>query len=184
LRLFAYALLGALALCDSAWCVEEGSAKDRADALVAAGQAGAAIEELKRAVNVLRRSGGLYDPRQSALLNQLADLHSLQGDIDEAATALAYMESVSERTHGRLSRQHAAMLAGIAGWHCRLGEFEGGRQRFRRSIERLRNEHDEVLLGALLGSHAAVSMSSRQRASPPRRIRWISIVALCCAGTA
>jgi hypothetical protein len=67
LRLFAYALLGALALCDSAWCVEQ-----------------PAIEELKREVKVLRRSGGLYDPRQSALLNQLVDLQSLQGDIDEA----------------------------------------------------------------------------------------------------
>jgi hypothetical protein len=135
LRLFAYALLGALALCDSAWCVEQEPA----------------IEELKREVNVLRRRGGLYDPRQSALLNQLVDLHSLQGDIDEAVAALAYMESVSERTDGRLSRQHAATLAGIAGWQCRLGEFESGRQRFRRSIERLREEHDEVLIGALLG---------------------------------
>jgi hypothetical protein len=135
LRLFAYALLGALALCDSAWCVEQEPA----------------IQELKRAVNVLRRSGGLYDPRQSALLNQLVDLHSLQGDIDEAVAALAYIESVSERTDGRLSRQHATTLAGIAGWHCRLGEFESGRRRFRRSIERLRDQHDEVLISALLG---------------------------------
>lgn len=135
MRLFAYALLGALALCDPAWCVEQEPA----------------IEELQREVNVLRRSGGLYDPRQSALLNQLVDLHSLQGDLDEATAALAYMESVSERTDGHLSRQHAAKVAEIAGWHCRLGEFESGRQRFRRSIERLRNGHDEVLIGALLG---------------------------------
>jgi hypothetical protein len=128
-------LLGALALCDSAWCVEQESA----------------IEQLQREVNVLRRSGGLYDPRQSALLNQLVDQYSLQGDIDEAVAALAYMESVSERTDGPASRQHAATLAGIAGWQCRLGEFESGRRRFRRSIERLRDEHDEVLIGALLG---------------------------------
>jgi hypothetical protein len=60
-----------------------------------------AIEELKREVHVLRRSGGLYDPRQSALLNQLVDLHSLQGDIDAAVAALAYMESA-------LSPQHRA----------------------------------------------------------------------------
>ena len=90
-------------------------------------------------MNVLRRSGGLYDPRQFALLNQLVDLHSLQGDIDAAVAALAYMESVSERTHGRQSRQHAPTLAGIAAWHCRLGRFDSGRQRFRRSIERLRD---------------------------------------------
>jgi hypothetical protein len=53
LRLFAYALLGALALCETAWCVEQGST----------------IEELQRAVSDLRRSGGLYDPRQVVLLN-------------------------------------------------------------------------------------------------------------------
>jgi tetratricopeptide (TPR) repeat protein len=135
LRLFAYALLGALALCETAWCVEQGSA----------------IEELQRAVSDLRRSGGLYDPRQVVLLNQLVDLHSLQGDIDEAIADLAYLESVSERTAGRLSTQHAATLAEIADWHCRLGEFESGRQRFRRSIERLRNRDDEALIGALLG---------------------------------
>ena len=135
LRLFAYALLGALALCETAWCVEQEPA----------------IEELKRAVNALRRSGGLYDPRQSALLNQLVDLHSLQGDIGEASAALAYMESISERTDGRLSMQHAATLAAIGGWYCRLGDFESGRQRFRRSIVRLRDDDDEALIGALLG---------------------------------
>jgi hypothetical protein len=128
-------LLGALALCDSAWCAEEASA----------------IEELERAVNALRRSGGLYDPRQSALLNQLVELRSLQGDLDEATADLAYMESISERTDGRSSIQHGRTLAAIADWYCRLGEFESGRQRFRRSIERLRNEHDEALIGALLG---------------------------------
>jgi hypothetical protein len=128
-------LLGALALCDCAWCAQQEYT----------------IEELERAVHALRRSGGLYDPRQLVLLNQLVELHSLQGDIDAAVAALAYMESISERVDGRLSMQHAATLAAIAGWHCRLGEFEGGRQRFRRSIERLRYEHDRTLIGALLG---------------------------------
>lgn len=151
MRLFAYALLGALALCDSAWCVEEQSATDRADALVAAGQPGAAIAELTRAVSLLRRSGGLYDPRQYALLSQLADLHSLQGDIDQAIAALAYMERVSERAHGRQSTPHASSLADIAAWHCRLGRFDSGRERFRRSIERLRTADHEALIVALLG---------------------------------
>ena len=135
LRLFAYALLGALALCETAWCAQQDSS----------------IEELERAVHGLRRNGGLYDPRQLALLNQLVELRSLQGDIDEAVADLAYMESISERTHGRLSLQHATMLAGIANRHCSLGEFESGRQRFRRSIERLRNEDDKYLIGALVG---------------------------------
>jgi len=151
LRLFAYALLVALAVCNSAWCIEQESAKDRADALVAAGQREAAIEELTRAVNVLRRSGGLYDPRQYALLNQLTDLHSLQGDVDAAVAALAYMERVSERTYGRQSTQHALSLAAIGAWQCRLGRFDSGRERFRRSIERLRAADDQQLIDALLG---------------------------------
>ena len=138
MRLFAYALLGALALCDSAWCAEEESAKER-------------IAALTREVGALRRSGGLYDPRQYALLNQLADLHSLQGDIDEALAALAYIERLSEHTDGRQSTLHAGTLAGIADWHCRLGRFDSGRQRFRRSIERLRHAGGDQLIGALLG---------------------------------
>jgi hypothetical protein len=79
------------------------------------------------------------------------ELRSLQGDIDAALAALAYIESISERMDGRVSSQHATTLARIAGWHCRLGEFESGRQRFRRSIERLGDAHAEILTGALLG---------------------------------
>ena len=177
MRLFAYALLAALALCDSAWCVDEGSAQDRyaravhdaeqqygptdsalveplvslAAALIAAGQPADAIEPLTRAVGILRRNSGLYDRRQFALLSQLTDLYSLQGDVDSAVAALAYMERVSERTDGRQSTQHAHALAAIAAWYCRLGRFDGGRERFRRSIERLRTADDEQLIDALLG---------------------------------
>ena len=177
MRLFAYALLAALALCDSAWCVEEDGAKERyaravhdaeqqygptdsalieplgslADALIAAGQPADAIEPLMRAIGILRRNSGLYDQRQYALLSQLTDLYSLKGDIDSAVAALAYMERVSERKDGRQSTQHAESLASIAAWHCRLGRFDSGRERYRRSIERLRTGDDEQLIDALLG---------------------------------
>jgi hypothetical protein len=177
LRLFAYALLAALALCDSAWCVEDGSAQDRyaravhdaeqqygqtdsalveplaslADALIAAGQPADAIEPLTRAVGILRRNSGLYDQRQYALLSQLTDLHSQKGDVDSAVAVLTYMERVSERHNGRQSTQHAQSLAAIAAWQCRLGRFDSGRERFHRSIERLRTGDDEQLIDALLG---------------------------------
>jgi tetratricopeptide (TPR) repeat protein len=177
LRLFAYALLVALALCDSAWCVDAGSAKDRyaralhdaeqqygptdsalieplvglADALIAAGQPADAIEPLTRAVGILRRNSGLYEQRQYALLSQLTELHSLQGDVDSAVAVLGYMERVSERADGRQSLQHAHSLAAIAAWYCRLGRFDSGRERFRRSIARLRTNDDEQLIDALLG---------------------------------
>jgi TonB family protein len=177
LRLFAYALLAALAMCDSAWCVEQESAKDRharavhdaeqqygptdsslvepltslADALVAAGQPAQAIEPLTRAVGILRRNSGLYDQRQYSLLSQLADVYSGQGDVNAALAALAYMERVSERTYGRQSTRHAQSLAAIGGWQCRLGRVDSGRERFRRSIERLRTADDEQLVDALLG---------------------------------
>lgn len=177
MRLFAYALLAALALCDSAWCVDEESAKDRyaravhdaeqqygatdsalvqplsslADALIAAGQPADAIEALARAVGILRRNSGLYNQRQYALLSQLTDLYSLTGDVDSAVATLAYMERVSERAYGRQSLQHAQALAAIGAWHCRVGRFESGRERFHRSIERLRAGEAEQLIDALLG---------------------------------
>ena len=177
MRLFAYALLAALALCDSAWCVEQESAQDRyaravhdaeqrhgptdsslveplaglAAALVAAGRPAQAIEPLTRAVGILRRNSGLYDQRQYLLLSQLADAYSLQGDVNAAVNALTYMERVSERTYGRQSAQHARSLAAIATWQCRVGRFDSGRERFHRSIERLRTADDEQLIEALLG---------------------------------
>ena len=172
----AFALIAALATCDSAWCVEDAveparaavhAAEERygatatalveplaalANALSAAGQPAAAIEALTRAVGIVRRNAGLYDERQYSLLSQLADLQSLRGDIDLAVTALVYMEQVSERTHGRKSARHALSLAQIAAWQCRLGKFDNGRERYRRSIERLRAPADvEHLIDALLG---------------------------------
>jgi tetratricopeptide (TPR) repeat protein len=172
----ALVLLGALAACSSAWCAEDAVAPARAavlaaeqrygatdaalieplaefaNALNAAGQRTMAIEQLNRAVGILRRSVGLYDQRQYALLSQLADLQSLAGDVDAAGAALGYMERISERTHGRQSVQHALSLAAIAAWQCRLGKFDSGRERFRRSIERLRAPADaESLIDTLLG---------------------------------
>jgi 16S rRNA G966 N2-methylase RsmD len=44
-------------------------------------QQAAAIEQLHRAVGILRRNVGLYDQRQYSLLSQRADLHSLAGDV-------------------------------------------------------------------------------------------------------
>jgi tetratricopeptide (TPR) repeat protein len=123
-----------------------------ADTLTASGQPSAAIEPLTRAVAIVRRAAGLYDERQYALLSQLTDLHSLTGDVAAAATALLNMERVSERAYGRESLQHALSLARIAAWQCRLGRFDSGRERFRRSIARLRAPtHEEQLIDALLG---------------------------------
>ena len=172
-------VLAALAVCDSAWCAEESAEESMSPAralraaeerhgpastelveplaglaatLVASGQQAAAIEPLTRAVGILRRSAGLYDQRQYALLSQLTDLHSLLGDVDAAVSALGYMERISERTHGRQSVQHALSLAQIAGWQCRLGRFDSGRARFRRSIERLDAPAEaDHLIDSLLG---------------------------------
>jgi hypothetical protein len=41
------------------------------------------------------------------LLNQLTDLHSLQGDVDAALAALAYMERVSGRLRTADDEQQA-----------------------------------------------------------------------------
>jgi tetratricopeptide (TPR) repeat protein len=123
-----------------------------ADTLRATQQFDAAIEPLTRAVGILRRDTGLYDERQYLLLMQLTDLHSLLGDATAATSSLAYMERVSESTHGRHSLQHALALTNIAAWHCRLGRFDSGRERYRRSIQRLQGLADaDALIEALLG---------------------------------
>jgi len=84
----------------------------------------------------LRRVGRTY-VRLDAVAAALADL--------------AYLERVSERSHGRQSLEHAQSLVAIGAWQCRLGRFDSGRERFRRSIERLRAADDEQLIDALLG---------------------------------
>lgn len=112
----------------------------------------AAIDALTRAVAIVRRSSGLYDPRQYTLLEQLADLHSRTGDLDAAAASLAYMEPVSEKTHGARSVQHARSLTQIAQWQCRIGKFAAARDNYRDSIEKLDSRaHAEPLVDALLG---------------------------------
>jgi tetratricopeptide (TPR) repeat protein len=115
-------------------------------------QFGDAIEPLTRAVTILRRSAGLYDARQFVLLSQLVDLHSLLGDLSAAESNLAFMERLSASNDGRHSVQHARFLADVAAWHCRLGRFDSGRERYRRSIRRLESHSDaELLIAPLLG---------------------------------
>jgi tetratricopeptide (TPR) repeat protein len=112
----------------------------------------AAIDTLRRAVGVVRRSAGVHDARQYPLLERLTDLYSSRGDLDEAGASLAYMARVSESAYGKRSVEHARSMTRIADWQCRIGEFDAARRSYRRSIELLdRHAHGDALVDALLG---------------------------------
>jgi tetratricopeptide (TPR) repeat protein len=105
-----------------------------ADALIARQQVAAAIEPLRRAINIVRRNSGLYDPRQYDLLLRVIDAQSLTGDFAAAAADLTYLQRVSESSYGIDSLQYGRALADVAHWQCRIGQFMQGRETFRRSV--------------------------------------------------
>lgn len=123
-----------------------------ADVSVATHKPRAAIDNLQRAVTVVRRSVGLHDPSQYPLLARLTDLQSLLGDLDAASGSLGYMKRVSESGHGKRSIQHARELTEIADWQCRIGRFDEARRNYRQSISVLDVRGGEAgRIDALLG---------------------------------
>ncbi|MGH8178027.1 MAG: energy transducer TonB [Steroidobacter sp.] len=96
-----------------------------------------AAETLRRAIGVLRRGAGLYDPRQYPLLIQLVDLHSELGELDAAADGLQYLQRLSANTHTDGSVEQAGSMSEIADWQCRIGQFEEGRRLHRKAIDAL-----------------------------------------------
>lgn len=92
------------------------------------------IESLRHEINTIRRSSGLYDPRQYDLLLRVIDAQSLTGDFAAAAADLTYLQRVSENSYGIDSLQYGSALADVAHWQCRIGQFMQARETFRHSI--------------------------------------------------
>ena len=133
-----------------------------ADAQASADRRRDAVESLQRAVGILRRSGGLYDGRQSELLLRLVDLHSSVGEIDAAADALQYLErlNASEQTPSI----RGAQLAQIATWRCRIGQFDAGRKLVRDALRlsEPRNEPDASIRTLLVAADCCLHELSAQ----------------------
>ena len=108
-----------------------------AQVLFATQQYAAADATLRRAINIVRRDGGLYDPRQLTALATLAESQAITGQLGDAAGSLSYLERISSNTFGVRSVRHAVMLTQIGRSYCRLGNAIEGRQRFRSAVELL-----------------------------------------------
>lgn len=121
--------------------------------LIATRQYDSASGLLSRAINIVRRDGGLYDLRQYPALETLADVDGLLGRIEAATGSLKSLERISESAYGAASAQHARTLTAVGDGLCRLGDFFVGRQRHRAAIAAVENLQidDAQRVRALLG---------------------------------
>lgn len=135
----------------------------------------AAIRAARRAVNIVRRSGGLYDQRQQPGLELLVEQLALTGHPDEARTELRFLESAGVQAHGEQSIGQVRLLADVGEWLCRLGDFQAGRTRFRNArklIERVTVD-DATRLRSLTGmAHCFLfELASFGIETPPTRAK-------------
>lgn len=145
-----------------------------AHTLIATRQYDSASEQLSRAINIVRRDGGLYDLRQYGALEALIDVDGLMGRTSAAAGNLTYLERISENAHGAKSVQHAQALTAVGDGLCRLGDFFAGRQRHRAAIELIENQrpvddvqHVHALLGIVHCALRELSLRGIVTASTP-----------------
>jgi tetratricopeptide (TPR) repeat protein len=108
-----------------------------AQVLFATQQYPAADATLRRAINIVRHDGGLYDPRQLAALTTLAESQAIGGQREDAEGSLSYLERISSNTFGPHSVRHAVMLTEIGRSYCQLGNTPEGRQKFRLATQLL-----------------------------------------------
>lgn len=112
----------------------------------------AAIEPTRRALSVLRNRNGLYASEQRPLLELLIEAESQRGNLKQASRDLALLERVNAASLGGDPTRHARELTRVADWHCRLGDFFGGRSRHRSAIQAARQLGvDAELVNAQLG---------------------------------
>lgn len=129
-----------------------------ADVLIADQRPAAAIEPLRRAINIIRRSDGVYGPQQYDLLLRVIDLQSLVGDLESAAADLTYMQRVSESSYAGDPLPYGRALAEVADWQCRIGEFMTARATYRQSIQLLEAQSERGALVAALRGFARCSL--------------------------
>jgi tetratricopeptide (TPR) repeat protein len=124
------------------------------DALLATEQRAGAVAAWRRAVSIVRRSAGLYDVRQYAILEKLVDTQSLMGRYEDALADLRYMDRISRSAYAQREPERAATMSEVAEWYCRVGDFMVARERYReliRGLEQRVGPNDASLLTPLTG---------------------------------
>jgi len=128
-----------------------------ANVYAALGEPEPGIPVARRAVNVIRRTGGLYDMQQQPVVEVLVKLQAMSGNIPDSLAELRFLERASAETNGKRSVAHARVLNNVGQWFCRVGDFQSGRARFRKADEALLklarrgDGNDVVRLQALTG---------------------------------
>lgn len=94
-----------------------------------------AVPYMERALIIIRRSFGLFDPSQQSLLRQLATSLTRTGRAVDAQKQMLYLQRVGERTYGESDPRMAQVLCVVGDWYVDLGSFLLGRERYRDALE-------------------------------------------------
>jgi len=108
-----------------------------------------AIPLLERAVLIIRRSSGLFDPSQQNLLRQLASSLARTGRAIDGQKQMLYLQRVGERTYGERDPRMSPLLCVVGDWYVDLGSFALGRERYRAAVdvvERKLGKNDPALV--------------------------------------
>lgn len=94
-----------------------------------------AIPYMERAVLIIRRSFGLFDPSQQSLLRQLAASLARTGRALDGQKQMLYLQRVGERAYGERDPRMSPVLCVVGDWYVDLGSFTLGRERYRAAVE-------------------------------------------------
>jgi tetratricopeptide (TPR) repeat protein len=94
-----------------------------------------AVPYLERAILIIRRSFGLFDPSQQSLLRQLATSLTRTGRAVDGQKQMLYLQRVGERIYGERDPRMAPVLCVVGDWYVDLGNFLLGRDRYRDALE-------------------------------------------------
>lgn len=94
-----------------------------------------AVPYMERALIIIRRTFGLFDPGQQSLLRQLATSLTRTGRALDGQKQMLYLQRVGERTYGESDPRMAQVLCVVGDWYVDLGNFLLGRERYRDALE-------------------------------------------------
>lgn len=93
-----------------------------------------AIPYLDRALLISRRTHGLFDMRQQAILAQLVKSLTRLGQPLEAERHVNYLLNVGERNYAPTDPRRISLLCSVGEWHAEVGQFDVARRHFRDAI--------------------------------------------------
>jgi tetratricopeptide (TPR) repeat protein len=103
--------------------------------LSAQGKHDKAVPYLDRALLISRRSIGLYDVSQQALLRQLAESLATIGEPVEGEKHMKYMVRMGEHAYGKEDRAMVPLLCLVARWYADVAQMDQARSFYRRALD-------------------------------------------------